>query len=256
MQMAPEKRVVFSAQDDAYLNELYRRYGPVWELISRLMHKPARKIRERYVNFLSPHATRAEWSEEEDNLLLEKVVALGPVWSRLTPFFPHRNAKQLKNRYSLLQYYLLHESELLRMNKRILRKGTLYSWINDPSDPPMTGTGTNATTRAFVRHTANIPGKVRKSIAAGDGRTAYGEFRNVIAAGQKPDAGHIRSNQNGGFGDQTATVYAQNPQVNRGNYIDGAPTFDLWRGLEELEHSLHNAGIVSYNSVMLYDQGE
>lgn len=251
LQMCRRKK--FTSEEDNRLKELYSTYGPNWNEISKLMCRTARQVRERYVNYLSPPATRNEWSEEEDNLLLYKVLDLGPNWSRLTLFFPNRNSNQLKNRYHLIQHYLLHENDLIRMNKRILRAGTLYSWINDPFGSPMIGTGTNATTRASVRSTDIISAWVRRSIASNDGTAKSNEFSNVFSDGQNPDAGHIRSNQNGGYGDEINTVFPQNPQINRGNYLHGEPTYDLWKGFEKLEHDLNASGQISFNTVMLYN---
>lgn len=248
------KKGKFTSQEDDELKRLFSELGPDWNEISKIMNRTARQVRERYVNHLSPPATRNEWSETEDNLLLEKVIDLGYNWSNLTPFFPGKNKNQLKNRYHLLQHYLMHEEKLSRMSKRILRTGTLYSWINDPSDQQMIGTGTNPTTRASVRSANTIPTSVRRSIASNDGVAQTSEFSNVLSGGQKPDAGHIRSNQNGGFGDEIITVFPQNPQINRGNYLQGEPTYDLWRYFEDFEFSLNSNGQTSFNTVMLYNK--
>lgn len=247
-------RSKFSATDDKCLLELFKKHGSDWNLISREMGRSVKEVRDRYVNYLSPPVTRKEWEEWEDCTLLMKVVDFGLQWPLIAGFFGKRRTPiELKNRYCYLQNYLKREPELLRMNKRILRSGTLYYWVNTPFESPMIGTGTNAITRSFVRHTDNIPAFVRRSIASDNGITANSEFKNTIIDGQHPDAGHIRSNQNGGYGDSILTVFPQNCQINRGNYLDGHPTFNLWRGIEVLEQSLHTNGQVSFNTVMLYN---
>lgn len=49
------------------------------------------------------------------------------------------------------------------------------------------------------------------------------------------DAGHTRSNAIGGLGDNPDTVFGQNPQINRGNRLNGQPTFGLHRQHERDE---------------------
>jgi hypothetical protein len=118
-----------------------------------------------------------------------------------------------------------------------LRSGPLYNFTVNPNDRGQ-GTNTNQTTRNYVNDSnAYYPQQVRMSYSDG-GQTGFTEFENApLQHGQRADAGHIRGRQNGGFGNQNAGVFGQNPQQNRGNYLNGQPTRDLWRQHEDNQNN-------------------
>jgi hypothetical protein len=118
-----------------------------------------------------------------------------------------------------------------------LRSGPLYNFTVNPNDRGQ-GTNTNQTTRNYVNDSnAYYPQQVRMSYSDG-GQSGFTEFENApLQPGQRADAGHIRGRQNGGFGNQNAGVFAQNPQQNRGNYLNGQPTRDLWRQHEDNQNN-------------------
>ena len=57
------------------------------------------------------------------------------------------------------------------------------------------------------------------------------------------DAGHKLPKQMGGAGHLMENIVGQNPQINRGNYLEGRPTFDIWRrGENEMAAALKHSG--------------
>lgn len=114
-----------------------------------------------------------------------------------------------------------------------LRGRTVYSGNITPADIG-TGTGTNQNTRDYVNSaTTPYPQEIRIEYSSGVTGN-YSSFTNEpLAPGQRADAGHIFGRQYGGFGNQTASVFPQHPQTNRGNSYQGQPTRDLWRAHED-----------------------
>ncbi|MDQ1593125.1 MAG: hypothetical protein QOG71_3752 [Pyrinomonadaceae bacterium] len=114
-----------------------------------------------------------------------------------------------------------------------LRGRTVYSGNITNADIG-TGTGTNQNTRDYV-NSATTPYPQQIRIEYNSGVTGnYSSFTNEpLAPGQRADAGHIFGRQYGGFGNQTASVFPQHPQTNRGNSYQGQPTRDLWRAHED-----------------------
>jgi hypothetical protein len=142
-----------------------------------------------------------------------------------------------------------------------LRGRTVYSSVVSPSDLDK-GTETTKATRDYVNApTMAYPQQVAMEYSArkgkGRGRTGRGvtEFINApLARGQKADAGHIKGRQLGGLGDDPAGVFPQNPQQNRGNYLNGEPTRPLWRAHEDTIHDLAEGGSDVAMAVTLRDR--
>jgi hypothetical protein len=138
---------------------------------------------------------------------------------------------------------------------RNLRGRTVYVGDIGASNIGM-GTGTNKTTRDYVNSSSTpYPQQVSIEYSPSIHQSGMGgrsEFINQpLASGQRADAGHIFGNQYGGFGNQTASVFPQHPQTNRGNYYQGEPTRDLWRKHEDEVRRLAQEGNTVRNTVTL-----
>jgi len=141
---------------------------------------------------------------------------------------------------------------------RTLRGRTQYVGDIRSSDIGQ-GTGTNKTTRDYVNSsTTTYPQQVSIEYTpdtSQKGMGGHSEFINEpLAPGQRADAGHIFGNQYGGYGNQTASVFPQHPQTNRGNYYQGEPTRDLWRAQEDEVRRLAQQGHTVRNTVTLRDE--
>jgi hypothetical protein len=72
-----------------------------WETIARLIPgRTARQCRERWQLYLCPSVNRGPWTPEEDRLLLDKYLELGPRWTVLCQFFENRSFNNVKNRWN------------------------------------------------------------------------------------------------------------------------------------------------------------
>lgn len=102
-QLKIKKRRPFSVEEDATLTKLVERYGSKnnWNLISKLMTtRTNRQCQERWNNFLAPEIKKSSWTNEEDNILKEKYLEIGPKWSKISLLLPGRKAIDIKNRFN------------------------------------------------------------------------------------------------------------------------------------------------------------
>jgi hypothetical protein len=61
--------------------------------------RDVRQCRDRWKHYLSSEKPVDSWTPEEDSLLYEKMQLLGPVWTKLSAFFPGRTDFQIKSRW-------------------------------------------------------------------------------------------------------------------------------------------------------------
>lgn len=104
----PEKKLqrkLFSIEEDAKLRFLVSQYGSkdFKKIASYMPGRTPRQVRERYKNYLSPEVNNGPWSREEDALLCQKFMELGPKWSKIADFFPSRSDINVKNRWTSIK---------------------------------------------------------------------------------------------------------------------------------------------------------
>lgn len=104
MQLGRSQKI-WSPEEDETILRLIKKYGKNWKLISEMLgSKNGKQIRERYINKLDPRIKREDWSEEEDQKILELYSKLGSKWSEISKTLPGRPENKVKNRfYSFIQ---------------------------------------------------------------------------------------------------------------------------------------------------------
>lgn len=93
----------FTPEEDSLIVELVggERY-PNWnDIASHIQGKNARQCRERYNHYLAPNVSNEPWTEEEDQILLEKFKQYGTDWAKICTFFKGRTNTAVKNRYNV-----------------------------------------------------------------------------------------------------------------------------------------------------------
>jgi hypothetical protein len=95
------RREKFSIEEDDRLRELVARFGTnSWESVAKGMPgRNVRQCRERWKHYVCSPDTKAPWSNDEDKLLFEKMVEIGPKWTKLAAWFPGRTDIQIKSRW-------------------------------------------------------------------------------------------------------------------------------------------------------------
>eukprot|EP00826_Nyctotherus_ovalis_P001502 TRINITY_DN1023_c0_g2_i16.p2 TRINITY_DN1023_c0_g2~~TRINITY_DN1023_c0_g2_i16.p2 ORF type:complete len:155 (+),score=43.37 TRINITY_DN1023_c0_g2_i16:508-972(+) len=91
----------FTKEEDDRLRELVKLYGEGhWIKVAEKMPGRNRKqVRERYVNFVKKERSFAEFTVEEDSLILGFVQTKGRRWILISNMLPGRTPIMIKNRY-------------------------------------------------------------------------------------------------------------------------------------------------------------
>jgi hypothetical protein len=137
----PHKYLVrqpFTGEEDLKLRDLVENLGDRdWSVIADFMgNRTSRQCKERWVHYLAPNIIVSNWSEGEDELLLEKVGQFGRKWRQIEPFFPGRPDISLKNRYNVLQRRVKKEvKKALRGTGKIQALPSISG--HTPSPPPV-----------------------------------------------------------------------------------------------------------------------
>jgi len=100
-----QPRKKFSPEEDTQLRQMVEKYGiKAWGKISELLPgRTPRQCRERYGNYLQPHLVNGEWSQEEEQQLIEKYHEIGPKWTKIASFFDTRSDVNVKNHWSAMK---------------------------------------------------------------------------------------------------------------------------------------------------------
>jgi hypothetical protein len=112
-----QTRSMFTAAEDRKLIKLVSDSGrrPNWRAISIIMKtRTPRQCRERYQNYLSPSIEHMDWTQEEDNIILEKFGYIGPKWNLISKFLNGRTGNSIRNRFQSIQRRL---KKLEKMSK-------------------------------------------------------------------------------------------------------------------------------------------
>lgn len=91
----------FTDSDDEKLVVLVNTMPPnSWKEISRhFRDKTAKQCRDRWNNYANPQLKHGSWTNEEDQLILDKVKEMGSAWSAIASLFDNRSPNDVRYRY-------------------------------------------------------------------------------------------------------------------------------------------------------------
>ena len=94
----------FTQEEDLQLVKLIlSQKEPDWSWIaSQMPNRNPRQCRERWANYLNPNLHKGEWTEEEDNIILEKKNVHGQKWSIIASYLNGRSGNDVRNRWLML----------------------------------------------------------------------------------------------------------------------------------------------------------
>ena len=125
-----KQRSKFTTEEDAKLLSLIEKYGTTnWIMIANAMEtRTPRQCHDRYVFYLDPSINKAEWSEAEENLLIEKFNELGTSWKLIATFFNGRTEIDLKNKFLKMERL---NRKMEKKRKQMLRESKEKKKMND-----------------------------------------------------------------------------------------------------------------------------
>lgn len=96
------KRQKFTQEEDQILLKVVglRGEGKWNEIASFLKGRTGRQCRDRYFNYLRPGFKNDPWTQEEDNILIEKMQQYGSRWSCVAKYLSGRSQNSIKNRWN------------------------------------------------------------------------------------------------------------------------------------------------------------
>ncbi|KAK8887973.1 hypothetical protein M9Y10_039032 [Tritrichomonas musculus] len=102
---AKKQRMPFTAEEDQNIIFCVSYIGTKnWPLVSTFVKgRTPKQCRDRYMNYLKPEFSYVEWTQEEDNYLLELYEKIGPKWGVINRHLKNRNQISLKNRFMFLK---------------------------------------------------------------------------------------------------------------------------------------------------------
>lgn len=112
------KKFKFTKIEDEKLKKVIEEIGEKdWNLIAKKMApRTARQCRERWTNYINPNLSKNPWTQQEDDLLLEKHVEYGNHWKEMKQFFPNRSKNNIKLRYSQIKNRSKKIDEIIPLN--------------------------------------------------------------------------------------------------------------------------------------------
>lgn len=95
------RRYKFSPDEDNILKKLVQQYGEgAWNKVaSKMPGRNVRQCRERWKHYLSSEITKKlPFTEEEDRIIMQKYMELGPKWTKIARCVENRSDIQVKTR--------------------------------------------------------------------------------------------------------------------------------------------------------------
>ena len=97
------QRSSFTYEEDELIRNLVKKNGENWDFIANYFpEKNKRQCRERYNKYLKPNISNKDWTNEEEELLMQKYNEIGPKWVAISKYFEGRTDINVKNRWVVL----------------------------------------------------------------------------------------------------------------------------------------------------------
>lgn len=141
----------FTPDEDYHLINLVAQYGKnAWGTIASYMEKRnARQCKDRYTSYLSPTINNGPYSQEEDDLLRQKYLEIGPKWVKISKFFSNRTDISIKCRWAILN------RKDMKMKGKNIQSADENTIINKISSDNISNNNSSGNASPFDRNTLN-----------------------------------------------------------------------------------------------------
>ena len=80
-----------------------------------------KQCRERWHNHVCPSVSKEEWTDAEDQLIMELVQQMGTKWSKVATMIPGRTDNAIKNRWNSTMRRILRQQLKEQVRGRVVR---------------------------------------------------------------------------------------------------------------------------------------
>ena len=100
-----QKKLPWNQVDDFRLRQVIERDGLIgWSKIAdRVTGRTSKQCRERWINHLNPDIKNGDWSNEEDEAIVQLQRRYGNKWALIATMIPKRTDNAIKNRFHYLR---------------------------------------------------------------------------------------------------------------------------------------------------------
>lgn len=93
----------WTEEEDQLLHRLVESYGYSWNFISKFIkNRSSKQIRSRYINYIFKGINKSQFTEEEDQIILNNFKLLKNNWIKYCNLLSNRSPRQIENRIKVL----------------------------------------------------------------------------------------------------------------------------------------------------------
>ena len=134
-------KVKFTPEEDEKLRKLVGESVDIdWgKIAAQLPNRNQRQCRERWQNYLNPSLSTREWTQEEDDMVVEKFNEYGPHWNVIARLFNGRSGNAVRNRYLVIMRHQQKKKRIEELMKARQAKKQAQAIQPRPLPEPILG---------------------------------------------------------------------------------------------------------------------